>query len=258
MTPCLPFSSVLLHTVAFSPPQAEDEWTSLPLGTQKTMAFFYLHVRIVTGLSLDGLVLKLIPRKREEMDCMVTNPFNSKPLISLLWSSWLPTNSISSNCPSFCPAILKPLACPFPSNVPIHLFRAFLSSIYSSTIFIIYLSYSIRLLFIIHPPFIHTLLHTLSISPSAYHPSALCFHLSIYHSHLSSIHHASITHPSTLHLSILYPTSIHSLINSWSTYPSSVCNSSFTHHSSILCLSFIHSSIIFPLFILHLPSLHLP
>lgn len=192
------------------------------------------------------------------MDCMVTNPFNLKLLISPLWSSWLSTNSISSNCLSFYPAILKPLTCPFPSNVLIHLFSIFLSSIYSSTIFIIYLSYSTHLPFAIHPSFIHTLLHTLSISPSAYHAYALRFHLSIYHSHLSSVHHASITHPSTLHLSILYPTSIHSLINSWSTYPSSVFNPSFTHHSSILCLSFIHSSIISPLSILHLPSLHLP
>lgn len=61
---------------SFSPSQAEDEWSSLLLGTQKTMAFFYLHIRIVTGLSLDVLVLKLIPRKREEMDYTVTDPFN--------------------------------------------------------------------------------------------------------------------------------------------------------------------------------------
>lgn len=76
MAPCLSFSSVLLHSVAFSSSQAEDEWSSLLLGTEKTMAFFYLHVRIVTGLSLDVLVLKFIPRKREEMDYTVTDPFN--------------------------------------------------------------------------------------------------------------------------------------------------------------------------------------
>lgn len=223
MTLCLSFSSVFPHAVAFSPPQAEDEWSSLPLGTQKTMAFFYLHVRIVTGFSLDGLVLKLIPRKREEMDYVVTNIFNLKLLISPLWSSWLPTNSISGNCPSFYPAILRPLTCPFPSNLLIHLFSIFLSSIFSSTIFIMYLSYSIHLPFVIHPLFIHTLTHTLSISPSAYHPSAFHFHLFICHP------------PSTLHSPCIYHSSLHTP----SIYPLSSIHSfsyQFMIHLSLTCL----------------------
>lgn len=108
MTLRLSFSSGLLHAVALSPPQPEDEWSPRPLGAQETMAFVYLHVRILTGLSLGVFILKLSPRRREEVGHMLTNPFNSKLLISPLWNTWLPTNNASSNWLSFYPAISKP------------------------------------------------------------------------------------------------------------------------------------------------------
>lgn len=232
MTPCLPFSSVLLHAVAFSTLQAEDEWSSLPLGTQKTMALFCLHVRIVTGLSLDVSVLKLIPRKRGEMDYMVTNPFNLEPLISLLWSSdFLPTTSVAT-------AHLSTQQ--FQSHWPVHFLVTswficsasfYLSHIYSPTTvitIIIYLSIFHPSSSIFHPAFhspssifhshtypyhVHLSIHLPSICPPF-----LPTHLS---STIPSIHHASIIHPS---ISIFYLTSIH-----LSAYQSIV-------HLSLICL----------------------
>lgn len=265
MTPCLPFSSVLLHAVAFSTPQAEDEWSSLPLGTQKTMALFCLHVRIVTGLSLDVSVLKLIPRKRGEMDYMVTNPFNLELLISLLWSSdFLPTTSVAtahlstqqfqSHWPVHflvtCWFICSASFC----HTSIHLPPSSLSSsIYPYSIHLP--PYSIPPSILHHPSFIHTLIHTMSISPSTYHPSALHFYLLIYHPpyppftmHLSSIlpYLSSIWHPS------IYP-----LINPLSTCPSFVFNLSITYPPSILYLPFTHhSSSTHCSFSIYPPSIH--